>query len=194
MAPTQSIALERTASKASHVEVTIEVTETSTYFPSAPTPTLCPRTSLPPPYTAPSDPHLPLTTLSFFTPPPAPAAPAVADEELPSYRATPRTYAERCFFWGMLCPLIWFLGALKIRYPERIVGPGKHAPTPEALVGEEDLELGLPSEATSGNRFMTVFLWQEEERVWALRCAWCLGGFLTLVAGFAVVLYSSFHH
>lgn len=64
--------------------------------------TLTPLSSLPHPDLAPSR--------------PAPSPPP------PAYRDVPRTLAERCFWWGCLCPLVWLLGVSKLWYSERPAG------------------------------------------------------------------------
>lgn len=183
--PNPLVSLPQNTPAALPVSVTVTITETSSYMPSPPPsavdhssyPTSTP--SSPPPYTLPL--HEPLSStanLSFYPPTLSPI-PSSIDEPLPSYRPTPRCRAEKYFFWGMVCPLLWLLGISKLWLPEPIMGNGKLA----------DIEGGGAGvDGVSGNWDLTVGLWAEEERVWALRCVWCFGGFVLLAAVLVVVI------
>ena len=169
------------------VVVTIEESETSSYLPAPPCPAHSTDRTPPPPYISTTVTTSSLSPLAFY--PPAPSLhPSTGDDELPSYRSTPRTFSERCFWWGLFCPVLFLFGISKLWRPEAITGTGKHAPG--AFVGEEDRE--WPSDVTSGNLAMTVSLWREEERIWALRCAWTLAGEIVMGAVLAVAALESF--
>ncbi|KAL8290174.1 hypothetical protein RQP46_003113 [Phenoliferia psychrophenolica] len=175
-------------------EVLVETTTTTTsiYLPQPPFPALSKEVvSRPPSYASSFASSPSFTLLPFFPPVPSPplSPSGTKPEALPAYRATPRTYAEKCFWWGMLCPLIWLIGVSKLWRHETMIGVGKHAPRGYFAGG--DVETG-PSEMTSGNVEVTVSLWMEEERVWALRCAWCAAGALLLGGVLAVAFYTSF--
>lgn len=106
----------------------------------------------------------------------------------PSYRSVPRTKAEFYFFWGILCPVLWIIGASKLHYHETLIGKGKLA----GIGGEGD----LPTFAESANPArLSERMWREEEMIWAYRCAWAAGGFmlLLLLLGIIAVLVGQDH-
>lgn len=177
----------------------------------------------PPPYSFPPSPGVPSapTTSSFFplpfsslTPvtasfPPLPASfslPSIAPTAgytstrlslpPPSYAETPRTKAERCFWWGFLLPLLWIGGAFRLVRSERPIGFRERE---KARKGREvDLEAALGEtapieargEAVEGELEESLRLWREEERLWARRCLSCLGAFMALGGVMGVVMSS----
>lgn len=154
---------------------------------------LPPTPSSPPPNYSPnvlSTPHT--TPLSFpsssdsvdFNPPPP-----------PSYRTVPRTHAESMFWWGFLCPLIfWPMGILHFWRAERPTGFADLE-----AAGEEEVEIrvaleegmfgpGMPARCPSVKE--SLEFWREEERLWAKRCACSLVGFLVIGSVFIAVVVS----
>ncbi|GAA6014810.1 hypothetical protein JCM10207_002189 [Rhodosporidiobolus poonsookiae] len=162
----------------------------------------------PPPYSPPST-SLPaaappsffsfsaLTPVTYSFPPvdlpndegttPMPAAP-------PSYQETPRTAAERAFWWGFICPFVWLAGVLRLWRSERPPGfAGEKAPSVDL---EAQVEMAQALEegcawsahpALGGRRGSgtpsveeSMMLWRKEEKLWAERCAWCFGAFCAL--------------
>ncbi|GAA5908617.1 hypothetical protein JCM6882_003694 [Rhodosporidiobolus microsporus] len=171
----------------------------------------------PPPYSFPPGPFpaATVTPLSFFPfssltpvsssfppigpPPTASPTPAPAPAPPPSYQETPRTAAERCFWWGFLCPFVWFAGVFRLFRSERPLGfGGEKGLSPAAIeqgleaqvemtqvLSEAGVWSGHPAARASPSVADSLRLWREEERLWAKRCVWSLAALtgIALLAG-----------
>ncbi|GAA5892250.1 uncharacterized protein JCM6883_007297 [Sporobolomyces salmoneus] len=141
--------------------------------------TITPLSFYPSPSPDPPAQVLPFSTLTPLSPSP-PAYPltsprgSTSPESLPSYSQVPQTLAERCFVFGFLFPPIWILGLSKYWFSQR----------PHNFLDlEKHPELGLDPEEGSRERERveeSMRSWREEEIVWSLRCAWCLGAVVAL--------------
>ncbi|SCV69508.1 BQ2448_2528 [Microbotryum intermedium] len=102
----------------------------------------------------------------------------------PTYSETPRTRAERLFYFGLIPPFIgWALGLIHIWRPEN---PEKKwlASIESNVGGVEAVDQG----STSVNSVREcVRSFREEELLWAKRCAWCLAG-TGIVGSLAIVI------
>ena len=132
-----------------------------------PSPSLAHRSSAP-------DAHV----IDMPAPPPPP----------PAYAATPRTEAERRFWRGFLCPVLWALGARRIWRSERPLGTLGALGGAAAKDGEGEGAQGwsvLPPDVRE-----SVELWREEELVWARRCLWALFAMVGAAGILALALLS----
>ncbi|GAA5927381.1 uncharacterized protein JCM15063_005881 [Sporobolomyces koalae] len=153
-------------------------------------------TACPPPYQFPPSPgSQTLNPLSFYpfstlTPLGTPESPNLQALERsltsttsvgapPAYDQVPETLAEKCFVYGFLCPLIWIYGMTKYWRSERPVGFQDRA--------KIDLEQGT---IEGGYVEESLACWREEEKVWALRCAWSLGAFSSILIVMGILLAS----
>lgn len=167
MSPAPTPYMGRRGSLAESIEVTIEVTETTTYIPP-PTPTAStfsnptpwstsppslstfPLTNSPPypaatttPFSPPptytfSQPTITVTPLSFFPSGTEPATVASVSAPPPAYRTVPRTRAETLFWRGLLLPLLfWPWGILHLWRAERPEGWSPEGHGGKAVLDEE---------------------------------------------------------
>ncbi|KAG0656757.1 hypothetical protein C6P46_006963 [Rhodotorula mucilaginosa] len=101
----------------------------------------------------------------------------------PSYAETPRTQAERLFWFGWLFPpFLWLFGASRIWRTENPHGLD--------LKEEGTLPTALDEAGGAANVRESLELWREEELVWARRCLWALIGSLMLSTLLGVMLAS----
>ncbi|GAA6031220.1 hypothetical protein JCM8097_004069 [Rhodosporidiobolus ruineniae] len=132
---------------------------------------------------------------------PAPSPP-------PRYQETPRTAAERCFWWGFLLPLLWVVGFARLWRSETPAGLRQEKPAraPSSAGGDLEAQRDLPAalalrEASPWSAHPAVerlpptveeslMLWREEERLWAKRCGRGLAA-LVAVAGLTGVIVAS---
>lgn len=104
---------------------------------------------------------------------------------------TPRTQAERRFWHGFLCPVLWILGAWRIWRSERPAAApldGAGLDGDAAAKDVMDLEAGgatLPADVRE-----SLEMWREEELVWARRCLWALFALVGAAGIFALALMS----
>ncbi|GAA5994342.1 uncharacterized protein JCM10292_002004 [Rhodotorula paludigena] len=136
----------------------------------------------------PTLPHLSPTDL--FAAPNIPDAPPAAP---PAYAATPQTRAERCFWFGFLCPPLWLWGLSFLWRSQQDV---EEAATGAGVAKEDDparldrawnrwsAHPSLEEAVLRSARREAQAVWRAEERLWAKRCAWSVGGF----CGFRCVL------
>ncbi|BGP47308.1 hypothetical protein JCM10450v2_003160 [Rhodotorula kratochvilovae] len=119
----------------------------------------------------PSASHLPLPAPASVSPPPL-------------YASTPRTQAERLFWYGFLLPLLWLAGARRIWASERPAGFAAYGggATKDA---DADAEAAV---AVALDVREAQEMWREEELVWAKRCAWALAAAMgaALIFGMAI--------
>ncbi|GAA5823397.1 hypothetical protein JCM11251_000620 [Rhodosporidiobolus azoricus] len=117
----------------------------------------------------------------------------------PAYQETPRTAAERCFWWGFLCPFVWLAGVFRLLHSERPAGFGSEKGLSPAAIeqglaaqvemaqvlGEASVWSGHPAARLSPSVEESLRLWRDEEILWAKRCAWALAAMLgvALMAG-----------
>ncbi|GAA5843969.1 hypothetical protein JCM9279_003690 [Rhodotorula babjevae] len=154
----------------------------------------------PPPYADPAPTHRATVHPLFFfafsssSPPRRPSLPDAHIIDMPSplppaYAAGPRTEAERRFWHGFLCPVLWLLGARRIWRSERPMAALDGLGGAAAKDDEAELEAGEGAQgwcALPPDVRESVELWREEELVWARRCLWALfvmvgaAGILTL--------------
>ncbi|GAA6019032.1 hypothetical protein JCM11491_002496 [Sporobolomyces phaffii] len=100
----------------------------------------------------------------------------------PSYSQVPQTRAERWFVYGFLCPFLWIAGVAHYWYPE------------QALESLSSIDKYLDDEEGAGGRDERVRIeeslarWRDEEVLWSLRCAYCLGGFVSVAVLGGIVI------
>ncbi|GAA5886577.1 hypothetical protein JCM5296_005335 [Sporobolomyces johnsonii] len=159
-------------------------------------------------------PFLTLTPLSSLSHPSIDPSRTTPPPPPPAYRDVPRTLAERCFWWGFLCPLVWLVGVSKLWSSERPAGfageKDRHdieaAQTTEGQgldLADEFLVSGAGRGGTgiwSGHPVVfqaraptveeSIRLWREEEQLWARRCAWSVGAVIAIGGLVGVVLAS----
>ncbi|GAA5884321.1 hypothetical protein JCM16303_003635 [Sporobolomyces ruberrimus] len=97
----------------------------------------------------------------------------------PEYNEVPQTLAERCFVFGFLCPFLWIIGITKYWYSERPVGFAEKNQRHKEDEGDLESGVAVPSEEMERIE-ESLDNWREEEKLWSLRCAWCLGGVTSL--------------
>ncbi|GAA5970639.1 hypothetical protein JCM11641_007381 [Rhodosporidiobolus odoratus] len=177
----------------------------------------------PPPYTSPpsqsstSPPRACVTPLSFFpfstlTPVTStfPPLPEACSNPIPSPPSAPSSQFSRhlsapprCFWWGFLCPLIWFAGVYRLWRSER----------PAAFSGEKSsngANVDVEAQVEVSMREMGVWsgypervgvmgkeevqeslkLWREEEVLWGKRCAWSICAVLAIGAVIGIIVSS----
>ncbi|KWU47389.1 hypothetical protein RHOSPDRAFT_30811 [Rhodotorula sp. JG-1b] len=100
----------------------------------------------------------------------------------PSYAETPRTQAERLFWFGWIFPpFLWLFGASRIWRTENLHGID---------IKKGTLSTPFDEGEGSANVRESLELWREEELVWARRCLWALIGSLMLGTLLGVMLAS----
>ncbi|SGZ15536.1 BQ5605_C029g10678 [Microbotryum silenes-dioicae] len=107
----------------------------------------------------------------------------------PTYSETPRTRAERLFYFGLVPPFIaWALGMVHIWRPEN--PEKKWLASIESNVGARGAGVqGVVQDGSAGVNSVRECMrsFREEELLWAKRCAWCLLG-TSVVGSLAIVI------
>lgn len=100
----------------------------------------------------------------------------------PSYAETPRTQAERLFWFGWIFPpFLWLVGASRVWRTEHLHGIDPKKGTLSTFLDEAEGSVNVRE---------SLDLWREEELIWARRCLWALIGSLMLGTLLGVMLAS----